>query len=238
MTNMSDVLTRIEKWFSERPMWLQDAASRIISKGMLDQSDINELTQLCKSNAGISSDLTILGIKPATIQKGSLTRVENTSKLRLVAIENVHGINALGPRKPLVFGKSNLSIIYGDNGSGKSGYVRISKHACGARHPGILLGNVFGPPDQQLGCTFKVLINQDTREIVWSPELGLNHDLKAIELYDTDSAQVYINEENESTYEPWLLSFFSQLAQACDAGLRQSRTFRHPQVPVPLSRFC
>ena len=216
MINMSDVLMQIEKWFSERPMWLQDAASRIISKGMLDQSDIDELAQLCKYNAGIPIDLAVLGIKPSTIPKGSLTKVENTSKLRLEAVENVHGINALGPRKSLVFGKSNLSIIYGDNGSGKSGYVRILKHACGAKHPGILLGNVFGPPGQEQGCIFKVLINQDTREITWSPELGLNDELKAIELYDTDSAQVYINEENESTYEPWLLSFFSQLTQVCE----------------------
>ncbi len=41
-----------------------------------------------------------------------------------------------------------MTIIYGDNGMGKSGYARILKRACRARHPGEIEPNIYAeqPP--------------------------------------------------------------------------------------------
>ncbi len=45
-----------------------------------------------------------------------------------------------------------------DTGSGKSGYVRVLKQACGAKSVGSLHSNVFTGPTQQ-GCSFDLAVN-------------------------------------------------------------------------------
>jgi len=134
----------------------------------------------------------------------------------LQEISNVRGINALSPRNPLVFGEGPLTIIYGGTGSGKSGYVRVLKHACGSKNTGELHGNVFYRPDPDKGCTFKLKKGEeDPIKIDWSPDLGVLEDIKKAEIYDTEGAHVYLTEENEVAYEPWVLSLFTYLTRLC-----------------------
>ncbi len=41
----------------------------------------------------------------------------------------IAGVNALVGDQELSFGAEDMTIIYGDNGSGKSGYCRVLKYA-------------------------------------------------------------------------------------------------------------
>jgi len=45
--------------------------------------------------------------------------------VRLCAISEVKGIEALAPRAPLAFAADPVTIVYGLNGAGKSGYIGI-----------------------------------------------------------------------------------------------------------------
>jgi ABC-type enterochelin transport system ATPase subunit len=53
----------------------------------------------------------------------------------LSKLYNLKHVNALQPGETLTFQKSGLTVIYGDNGAGKSGYARVLKQACRARLP-------------------------------------------------------------------------------------------------------
>lgn len=211
---MNKILNQLEAWFAQRPLWLQDAARRIIQNGAIDANDLAELTMLCKQEAGIT-DPASPKAKTQSIPKGALNVYEDSFTLRLEEISNVRGINALSPRNPLKLGKAPLTIIYGTTGSGKSGYVRILKHACGAKKAGTLHGNVFDKNQADKGCTFKVKIGGKTKEFHWSPDMGVLNDMRAVEIYDTDCAHVYLTEENEMAYEPWVLLLFTLLTSAC-----------------------
>jgi len=201
-------------WFTHMPKWLQDAARRIILKGEIDSHDLAELITLCKQEAGLedskSPKLTFQGIPQDAFQ-----RDERVVSLHLKQISNISGINALAPRKPLTFGEGPLVIIYGGTGSGKSGYVRTLKHACGAKKPGILHGNIFNRQDSKKSCSFEVMIDSKQKELEWSEDTGILDDIRTIEIYDTDCAHFYLTEENEVAYEPWALSLFSELTGVC-----------------------
>lgn len=209
---MANSLKEIENWFKERPKWLQDAVRRIIQSGEITIEDIKELVELCKAEAGIG----ITAIIPLGIPSGSLAINEDNINLRINSISNVTGINALSPRKPLIFGESPLTIVYGQNGSGKSGYVRLLKHACGSKRPGKLLSNVFNMGNIEQSCTFNITKESIVKDIDWTPELGIQDELRTVELFDSDCANFYVSDENEVTYEPWILSLFSQLTEVCD----------------------
>jgi energy-coupling factor transporter ATP-binding protein EcfA2 len=51
----------------------------------------------------------------------------------LTKMTEITGVNALVSDQELSFGAKGITIIYGDNGSGKSGYCRVLKHACRSR---------------------------------------------------------------------------------------------------------
>ncbi|MDH6374326.1 energy-coupling factor transporter ATP-binding protein EcfA2 [Paenibacillus sp. PastF-3] len=207
---MSELLREVEQWLSQRPRWLQDAASRLVNNNTLTDTDHQELIELCKVEAQL---LDFEKVFNSVVSK-SLSSKDSSMHLRLDAIQNVRGISALGARNPLSFG-SSLSIIYGQNGSGKSSYVRLLKHISGAKKNGKLMGNVYVQEQQPQECSVKITSYDKSSEVNWTPDIGALNELSAIKLYDTDCANVYVNDENEVAYEPWLLQFFSQLTNAC-----------------------
>lgn len=127
---MSGVSASLKKWFSERPQWLQIAATRLLQQPEFTDKDVSELATLCQQEADGKLPKTTCSFPATAFSQGA------AGSLRLCSISDVEGVNALAPKKPLEFGKGNITIVYGNNGSGKSGYVRLLKHVCGARETG------------------------------------------------------------------------------------------------------
>jgi energy-coupling factor transporter ATP-binding protein EcfA2 len=207
---------KLEEWFKGRHGWLQDAARRLLQNGELNPADIDQLTILCKKEAGVDIDPDNQ-LQATGIPEGTLVHEAKSFDLRIVTIKDLQGINALAPRKPLEFGDGNLTIVYGPNGSGKSGYVRILKHACGARHIGKILSNVYAEAPAAQGCKIVYTVNGERKEPAWLINDGIMPDLSMVEVYDSDCGEVYINEENEVAYEPKLLGFFQELVKISDS---------------------
>ncbi|WP_225835353.1 hypothetical protein [Pseudomonas sp. MM211] len=121
-----------EAWLNGRPKWLQTAARMLIdSKRQLNQVEIKTLARLCKLEANNQADPGFLTVTP-----GTLSQAARRPLLRIDEILDVHGLNAIKAGANLPFGKSNLSVIYGQNGTGKSGFARLIKQICGSRVQG------------------------------------------------------------------------------------------------------
>jgi energy-coupling factor transporter ATP-binding protein EcfA2 len=210
--------TNLSAWFEKRPRWLRIAASQLWSGKALDQAVVQQLDGYCLQEAEgkLAEHVPSFPDDPdgTTSQQG---------ELRLGAIAEPLGINDLAPKKPLSFGNANLVVIYGQNGSGKSGYARILKHLCGARRPRELHPNVFqsgGSSEHETsvrGCkvSFSVATKAETRD--WAVGQPAVPELRGVVIFDSDTADVYLNEESEVVYEPRLLSFFTDLVQVCNS---------------------
>nr|CDQ34911.1 hemin importer ATP-binding subunit [Virgibacillus halodenitrificans] len=228
MANMIDTLT---KWFSERPQWLQIAATRQLQQSELNDEDVSELANLCQQEADGKLPKTTCSFPATAFSQGA------AGSLRLCSISEIEGVNALAPKKPLEFGKGNITIVYGNNGSGKSGYVRLLKHVCGARETGTLHRNVYksGSVAQKACISFE----QDgvPKTHTWSGQ-GVCDELNSVDIFDTSFGKVFVSSEDEVSYEPPVLSFFSSLILACEkvasaldneASRRQSKK---PNIPA------
>jgi energy-coupling factor transporter ATP-binding protein EcfA2 len=205
---LTEIATDLESWFQERPKWLQDAAYRIIQAGNLTEQDYTDLLAICIAEA-TGEPVNFVGL-----HAGAFNVQETSKPLRLESISDVQGINALCPSKPLDFGKTPICIVYGRNGSGKSGYVRLLKHVCGARYPGELLADIFKSGEQPQSTKLAVTQDGQTKTYDWSGKPLT--ELLGVDIYDTVNGLVYVNEENEVAFEPWILQLFTQLTSICE----------------------
>ena len=107
--------------------WRQDALRRLAGSTAVTPQDESELLDLIKEKAGFS-----LAAKPPTptpLNKAHLASVSSGSPLQIKGIRNVKNVNRLVPAAALPFTPNGMTIVYGRNGSGKSGFVRIFRTA-------------------------------------------------------------------------------------------------------------
>ncbi len=202
---MPNVQNEVVDWLHSKQNWLQEAASRILRNGQITEEDIDELTALLKTNEGqaTTSTRTFTGLGTAT----------TSESLLLESISEIKGIDNLSPKNPLIFCLDKVTVIYGNNGSGKSGYTRILKKATGKSSATELKHNVFSPPPpaDERSCKIKYLLNGNSHEITWLANSSPIEDLKGIDIFDSDNARVYLTKEKETTYTPPIIAFFEEL---------------------------
>ena len=90
----------------------------------LSDHDIDELTAHCRAADPQAEPLTAEHIRSPDA---------GLPPVQLCQIGEAQNINALVEAQRLGFLTTGITIVYGDNGSGKSGYVRVLKRACRAR---------------------------------------------------------------------------------------------------------
>ena len=137
-------------------------------------------------------------------------------QVRLVSIEHTEHVNALVSDKPLTFDPTGFTIIYGDNGSGKSGYARLLKRIARARHREEVLSDVFS--DSALAkpkARLKVKVGDDEKSITW-PE-STPPELQRMLFYDNACGDAYAATESDFPYRPSALFVMDGLIEACVA---------------------
>ena len=125
----------IVAWSQERPAWQRAVMRRIAAGEVLSNEDYDELIlEVLAPSANTSATFGLEHLPSASIEDASV---------RLLAIAQTAHVNALASDQPLTFAPDGLTIVYGDNGSGKSGYARLLKRITRARHREEVLSDVF-----------------------------------------------------------------------------------------------
>ncbi|MBW2561511.1 MAG: hypothetical protein JRE40_11750 [Deltaproteobacteria bacterium] len=217
---------KIVTWLHSSPEWQQEAVARSLANGQLSDLDLDELTALCKTVDG---------------QKRTNTRVfpgldshnNQDQALHIISIGDIQGIENLRPRKPITFGEKNLVVVYGSNGSGKSGYVRIMKKACGKANARELRTNVFEKTPAERCCKIEYKIDklQDTKE--WTADGIALAELVGIDIFDADGGRLYLSKESEVSYTPKSVAIFDNLVRACE-GVRHRLQQEQNALPSKL----
>lgn len=211
---MGQTTSEFFEWLTNSDRFSKYLAWEVFEKGNITQDIVeNLLSEILEKTQCEQIDIT-LGKIPKLI-KAFDSKQTQTQSLKIQSISDLIGVNALAPNTPLEFSKDGLSIIYGNNGSGKSGYVRILKHACGAKVSEIPLSNVFNRiENQEQQCTINVFRNNQEHCLTWGIDKENMEELCGIDIYDDKCGQIYLNEENEISYEPNLLHFLTKLIGA------------------------
>lgn len=206
---------RIVEWIKDRPVWWRHTIRLSLNDGELNQNTQDEIYQI----ALMEHDLLPRDESYTEAQKAiDTTGFEPEShEVTLNRISDVINVGALAPDQLLQFSTSGLTVVYGDNGAGKSGYARILKHACLARgRAPEILGNVFVPSSAPPSAKITVEIEGVEEEKQWHSKSGSDAKLKSIRVFDGEVADNFVSDEDELGYKPLGLYLLEDLAGAID----------------------
>lgn len=218
------ILDEIEAFFAGQPDWQQRGYVALRSGQVVNETFIGELTAFCIKEASSQS---------AKSKKTAQTPAQNTPLdampvVRLLGVENVQHINRLASQQSLKLAADGLTIVYGDNGAGKTGYGRIVRQVCQARGVApALRGNVF-EATQPLGSAdvvFSVNGTEDRATIRSGQSQACP--LRHFSIFDTSAANSLVNEQNATAFRPFgldLLDKFTALADAVKNSIERELT--------------
>jgi len=204
----AEALQDIISWSASRPLWQRDALRRLCQKGSLEETDYVELLEICKTNPATA--LPIASEHAPAPEAAS-------SHIYLRRIHSVEHVNALAAQQTVQFEKGNgITVIYGDNGSGKSGYARILKSACRARLNEELkiLPNIYASGAGTPKAKIDFAVNDQNRSADWTFKTACDPTLSAVSVFDSATANIHVDEENEVAYNPYPLEILKQLSDA------------------------
>jgi energy-coupling factor transporter ATP-binding protein EcfA2 len=137
----------------------------------------------------------------------------------LTSVSDVQNANRLAPNQTLLFAESGITLIYGYNGSGKTGYGRILKQVCRSRHEkqDPILGDVYvqgsvTPASATIG--YKSGVNGLTTS--WKDGSSAPQELSRISVFDATTAPLYADQQNKIEFLPLGLDALPRLAKVCE----------------------
>lgn len=211
MTALNSIVDWAE---SDLPEWQSDAVRRLLIQDVLTDSDRQEIFSMVKALYGLLP-VGATPTKPQPLQKGMVSGASKSkADVVLKAVKVLRSINKIPDGSMLLFGHQGITAIYGENGSGKSGYARVLKRACRARDTQErILPNVYsteaGAPAK---ATFKLSINAlADQEIEWEDGKPSDEVLTNITVFDSKCARVIVDEKNEAIYLPYGAHVFEEL---------------------------
>lgn len=143
----------------------------------------------------------------------------SSDAVSLVSIANLKNVNRLPSDQVLTLGEApGLTVIYGDNGCGKSGYARVIKKACRSRGaiPNIR-PNAFAPkPPGPATGEIKFTVGVNPFIAAWADAKATDPRLANVFVFDSTTAGNYLDEDGPTAFTPRGLDVLPKLSKLCD----------------------
>lgn len=213
----------LDGWAKTLKPWQRCALAFAIKGRVLTDSQIEEVYARFLEEAGLQDkherDEVAIDVSGRPAEAAS-------KPVRLERIDGLSGVNAIPNGTAMRFGPA-LTVIYGRNGAGKSGFARLFANACFSRHKPKIIGNIY---DKKAAGTpkadFHVSVEgASARPLTFSA--GAEHaELKRISFFDTAVAQHHVTESAAFEFKPAgfdvfpeMARVYAQIGERLDAGV-------------------
>lgn len=220
------IIHDIGNWLSEQPAWLSDCARRLLSQVTLSPDDKADLVALLKVHHGFKDPR---DRKPIPVEQSQIPIApEEGADIRLRALRNPLSLNAIDSQQSLTFQVDGLTVVYGYNGVGKSGYARALKKVCRARNVEDIFPNVYmhSQTSSAASATIEWLESDTEQSAVWSANNEAPPALSQISVFDTHCARVFVDSQAKVLFVPGGLEVMHGLADALKAAKAQLESER------------
>ena len=202
-------------WANEQDGWVRSIAAEVlftrqaVSDPVLDTTYVAYLIEKGLAEGNTAG--------PGAIELDETTSVE-AAGFTIDKLEAIEGVNALAPGQSISF-NAGLTILFGENGAGKTGYARVLKQLAAVRTAEPILPNVHdataSKEDLKASVTYRIGTDAATT-MKWRGESGLAP-FTRLSIFDSPSLLLHVDEHLTYVYTPSDLALFPLVDTAIGA---------------------
>jgi energy-coupling factor transporter ATP-binding protein EcfA2 len=189
----------LNTWGQSLADWQRFIVSHAVRDGRLSDERVEEAYRLFLREKKLDNGDEELPEIPASVTGRASAGV---SPLILREVRSLKNVNAIPESACITFGPE-LTVIYGHNGAGKSGFARILSSACFSRSIPQIIANIYDDkaPDSPASAEFVIDKKSESGEVFFV--VGDEHaDLLRISVFDSSVARIHLARENELGFQP------------------------------------
>ena len=235
-TLSEDPRSSLSQWANKSDEWIRRIVRQVLgSSGQLSENERALIYQLFLEEKAFE-ERTLPVESPIVNPAQPLSQPD---PLYLTRISNVKGVNALVQGEHIDFGHG-LTLLFGENGAGKTGYTRILKRMAGSRSAEDILPDVNLEDDPlPLSADIDYRLGGTELSIKWNGEQA-QPPFTLMSIFDNPSANLHVDSELRYTYRPASLAFFDRVnleAQNIAERIEKERQTLNSDNSSLLSRF-
>lgn len=140
---------------------------------------------------------------------------ESAPPLTLTRISEVHGINALLSGS-VIEPHAGLTILYGENGTGKTGYSRVFKALANSRTADTILGDIEADAVEEQSAKLEFTLGGQAQTLAWAGDRGVSP-FTRMSIFDSPAVTAHVDEDLDYVYVPVALALFKHVTAAIQA---------------------
>lgn len=197
-------LALLIKWANNQDHWVRQIVDIVVQT----RSQLTDEHITCVYELFLREKKLAQGDAPnVTFLSSSQVSTTTPTTLQLASLKHIANVNALTPAQEIQFHR-RLTVCFGENGSGKTGYVRILTQAAGVRTAQTVLPNIHAKGHGQTPqARIRIKYGDEERTVDWQGENSIEP-LTRMVVFDALAALVHVNEDLTYSYTPADLSLF------------------------------
>ena len=212
MEEVKNLETEVKGFADSQPYWAKYLCSKILAGNEITDAIIDTSYSYLIENLGLKEETKKTKISILYNQSAS---DEFKETLFFGSIKNVEGVNALTENQIIELAE-NLTIIYGANGAGKSGYVRLLKNVFYSKDKKDILPNInIDSGHKPISATFN--FSSEGTEIPLKYPDDRGHGIfSQFAIFDGDIGKKHLSVRNDFRFRPAGLQLFSEFNVALE----------------------
>jgi hypothetical protein len=208
----ASIWQELDAWAQGFKPWQRFVLSHAIRLGKLTDHQIDQAYTLFLQDNGLAEAPDSPVAVPSAITGRPTADTEPPIWLRRIG--NLRAINALPAAAELTFSPF-LTVIYGGNGVGKSGFARILSNACFSRKQHPILPNIYedGAVAEEPGAQVTTIDGSQQESVFEFDGSVESSELKRISVFDSAVAQALLTDSGPLGFKPAGFDVFPEMAR-------------------------
>lgn len=202
----------LAEWANANDEWVRLLAAEVIATGRpVGESAIDKAYQLFREEKALDERT----LPPVDKLSTEARQDEAAPPLSLVRLSEVRGVNAL-VTGAVIEPHEGLTILYGENGTGKTGYSRVFKALANSRTADEILGNIDADEDEDTAAKLDYKVGEKEEVLEWAGERGVSP-FTRMSIFDSPAVSTHVDEDLDYVYVPAALALFNHVIAAIQA---------------------
>ncbi|MQX37787.1 AAA family ATPase [Roseospira navarrensis] len=208
----TSIWDELNAWGKSIADWQRYIISHAVRDGILSDERIDDAYRLFLREKELDNGDEDLPDVPASVTGRAAAEA---TPLALQAVKSLKNVNAIPEASHVAF-SPQLTVIYGHNGSGKSGFARILSRACFSRSSPQIIRNIYDNDSPNAPATAQFVVDRGNGlgEDIAFTDGEENDDLKRVSVFDSSVARIHLSKENELGFQPAGFDVFDEAVRA------------------------